>query len=62
MEFTGTGREYVGTPGFSDDAVNYVSFSVYSGTPYAAYSDNANSSEATVMKFNGTGWEYVGLS
>ena len=71
MEYTGNfstdtdaqsndGWEYVGTPGFSEGEVSYLSFYMYEGTPYMAYMDVANSDKATVMRFNGDTWEDVG--
>lgn len=52
----------MGTPGFSDGTVEYISFAINPGTeePYIAYSDWANSHKATVKKFNGTSWVDVG--
>jgi hypothetical protein len=52
MKFDGTGWEAVGTPDFSAGQVSSTSLAMYEGTPYVAYSDNVNSSKATVMKFN----------
>ncbi len=54
-------RETVGAPGFSAGSVAYISQVITSaGVPYVAFSDNANGSKATVMRFNGTAWEPVG--
>ena len=50
----------VGNPGFSIGSTTYTSLAVDHGTPYLAYSDDANGNKATVMRFNGAFWEAVG--
>ncbi|MGV8118949.1 MAG: hypothetical protein AB2L14_04205 [Candidatus Xenobiia bacterium LiM19] len=66
MKFNGTSWETVGTNGFSTGQAGYTSLAVYdnAGTPvpYVAYRDFNNSSKATVMRFNGTSWETVGIA
>jgi hypothetical protein len=64
----GTAWENVGTPGFSAGSTDFNSLYVYddNGTPvpYVAYSDGGiggHDNRATVMKFNGTAWEPVGI-
>jgi len=50
-----------GSAGFSTGRADYTSLAIDgSGTSYVAYSDVANSSKATVMKYNGSTWELVG--
>jgi uncharacterized repeat protein (TIGR03803 family) len=65
MKWNGATWETVGSAGFSQGAADFV----YSSTsiaidsndfPYVAYTDGANSSKATVMKWNGATWETVG--
>ncbi|NQU31870.1 MAG: hypothetical protein HQ521_01435 [Bacteroidetes bacterium] len=52
---------YVGSPGFSAWKAYYPEIAIDgSGTQYVVYKDAANSSKATVMKFNGTSWVIVG--
>jgi len=70
MKFNGAAWEYVGTPGFSADAVRDIDLKIYNGIPYVAYGDYSFSepfigstesiAKATVMKFNGSSWESVG--
>jgi len=50
----------VGDPGFSDGEGRHVSSFVFEGTPYVAYSDEANGYKVTVKKYNGSNWETVG--
>jgi len=52
----------VGSPGFSAGTVTYISLALDGSTPYVAYQDYAYSSNATVMRFNGTSWETVGTA
>ncbi len=55
--------EQVGAAGFSAGRADSTSLALDgSGTPYVAYTDGANSSKASVMKFNGTSWEQVGTA
>lgn len=49
-----------GKVGISDTQGNRPSISVYNGTPYLA--DNAYGTGSSVMKFNGSAWEYVGAT
>ena len=71
MKFNGSNWESVGTAGFSAD---YVSLSIYNGTPYVAVSELFTAEvtdgkgthiisidKATVMKFNGSTWESIGI-
>jgi hypothetical protein len=51
MKFNGSTWESVGTKAFSDGTAEYVSLSLYNGTPYLLYSDYAHGAKATVMKF-----------
>lgn len=67
MKYTGagdTGWELVGSADFSAGGASNISIAINrSGTPYVAYTDEANSSKATVMKYTGngaSGWENVG--
>jgi len=72
MKYNGSSWVVVGivgfTPGasiFSDLTAQYTSIAIDgSGTPYVAYcdgsSDDAYSGAATVMKYNGSSWVYVG--
>ena len=46
--------QYVGAVGFSIGEANYTSLALHNSTPYVAFQDVANSSKASVMKFNGT--------
>ena len=52
----------VGNAGFSGGAAEYTSlaFSPSNGQPYLVFKDFANSQKATVMRFDGTNWVYVG--
>ena len=52
----------VGNAGFSAGQIGYTSlaFNPINSQPYVAYTDSANSSKATVMKFDGSNWVYVG--
>lgn len=66
MKFNGANWENVGSPGFSDGQVKDVSLKLNaSGVPYVAFKDYAtgdpNEGEITVMKFNGSNWETVGM-
>lgn len=62
-KYNGNSWENVGSPGFSDGDMDYMSMYIYNGTPYVSYNDNANSFKCTVKRFTGggtTGWENVG--
>ena len=51
----------LGTPGFSAGLANSPKIALdRNSTPYVAYTDNANSFKATVMKYNGSAWVNVG--
>ncbi|MCW5198550.1 thrombospondin type 3 repeat-containing protein [Desulfobulbus sp. F3] len=53
--------EKVGAAGFSAGEAWSLSLALdSSGRPCVAYSDEANSGKASVMRFNGTSWEPVG--
>ena len=67
MKFDGSNWVYVGAPGFStlggsaDGAsYTYICFD-NNNTPYISYNDNASGFNATVQKFDGTNWLYVGV-
>jgi len=50
----------VGAPAFAQAGEAALTLDESSGIPYVAYSDGANGFKISVMKFNGSGWEYVG--
>ena len=64
MKFNGASWECVGSPDFvQTEQIEVVSLQVYNGIPYIAYKETAvgaSMGRASVMKFNGTNWEYVG--
>lgn len=64
MKYNGTDWVNVGIPGFSTNGADWTSlaFSPSDSLPYVAFSSNCSSGsmKATVMKFNGTDWVYVG--
>lgn len=39
---------------------NYISLDFFNHTPYISYMDQVNDSKATVMKWNGSGWDTIG--
>jgi hypothetical protein len=62
-KFDGTNWVYVGNAGFTVITVGYTSlaFSPVDSLPYVAYGAGCSSgNQATVMKFDGTGWVHVG--
>lgn len=50
----------VGVPDFANSGSGKPSMAIYDGSPYVAFEDTTQSSEASVMRYNGTSWEYVG--
>ncbi len=55
------GWKHLGNPGFSAGAAQYLTTAKdAAGTLYIAYSDQAYSSKATVMKYDGSNWVTVG--
>lgn len=53
----------VGNAGFSAGSVRYASLAfdpIWTGYPYVAYSDNANSNKVSVMRYNDTSWVNAG--
>ncbi|MDQ4139557.1 MAG: Ig-like domain-containing protein, partial [Bacteroidota bacterium] len=61
MKFDGRNWVTVGEARFSAAGISTPSIVLdASGTPFVAYSDQANGGKTTVMKFNGTNWVYVG--
>ncbi|TDU40597.1 putative secreted protein (Por secretion system target) [Gelidibacter sediminis] len=66
MKFNGANWENVGSPGFSDGQVTDVSLKLNaSGVLYVAFKDYGGAyserERITVMKFNGSNWETVGM-
>ena len=62
-KFNGSSWETVGASGFSPTSVDFIDIAFNPGTnePYVVFEDETNGEEkATVMKFNGSSWEYVG--
>lgn len=63
-KFDGSSWVNVGLVGFSDNKAQYQSIAIdNSGTPYVAYSDNAefgSGGQTTVMQFDGTNWVNTG--
>ncbi|MDF2451603.1 MAG: ancA 3 [Bacteroidota bacterium] len=68
MKFDGSNWVYVGAPGFSAHGNGYQGASYTSlfidpdGFPYVAYTEMSNNFSATVMRFDGNNWIYVGDS
>ncbi len=64
MMFDGGSWTAVGTPGFTAGAATDVSLAIdYQSLDqpfYVGFRDEANGGKATVMNYNGTGWEIVG--
>jgi hypothetical protein len=66
MKFNGTSWEYVGTPGFSDMGNGWQGASNINlkfdsqGTPYVSFLDCSNGWKASVAKFDGSNWVYLG--
>ncbi|MCW5211506.1 hypothetical protein VU04_01175 [Desulfobulbus sp. TB] len=53
--------QQVGNAGFTPDSTSFNRIAVdSSGTPYAAYTEDAFMQRASVMKFDGTNWQQVG--
>lgn len=50
----------VGTAGFTTGTSEYATIETYNNIPYIAFRDQSNGAKASVMKFNGSAWEYVG--
>src|SRR5207248_2304740 len=63
-KWNGSSWVTVGSAGFSAGSISANSTPSIaidgSGTPYVVYTDNANGSFATVMKFDGSSWIMVG--
>jgi hypothetical protein len=56
-------REPLQTNGFSASSAIDTSLDLDgSNTPYVAYRDNGNGGRASVMRYNGSSWEYVGTA
>ncbi|MFA5644462.1 MAG: prepilin-type N-terminal cleavage/methylation domain-containing protein [Patescibacteria group bacterium] len=65
MKFNGSSWENVGSAGFSVDSAYFSTANglyVYNGTPYVGFRDIENDGKVSVMKFNGSSWEYVGTA
>ena len=63
MRFDGTNWVNVGNAGFSSGAANTTTTSLAfstTGEPYVAFEDISHSLKASVMKFDGNEWIYVG--
>lgn len=50
----------LGGSGFTTGTSEYATIETYNNIPYIAFRDQSNGAKASVMKFNGTTWEYVG--
>ncbi|HRU40273.1 MAG TPA: hypothetical protein P5511_10380, partial [Candidatus Goldiibacteriota bacterium] len=50
----------VGYAAISPGRANYTSMDLYGGFPYIAFSDNSVSGKASLMRYDGSSWEYVG--
>ncbi|MDR2172748.1 MAG: hypothetical protein LBE32_00820 [Burkholderiales bacterium] len=62
VRFVGTSWQRVGEY-FSENIALSISLALdAAGTPYVAYRDFANDDKASVRRFNGSNWEYVGNS
>lgn len=64
-KFDGSNWVNIGLPGFTEEQAIAQRFKVYNGVPYVAYyalenCGQPNGSRLTVMKFNGSFWDYLG--
>ena len=62
-KFNGSAWEMVGASGFSPTSAEFIdiAFNPTTSEPYVVLTDETNDEDkATVMKFNGSSWEYVG--
>ena len=62
-KYNGSGWEAVGASGFSPGSAEHIdiTFNPKTDEPYVVFEDGADSAyKATVMKFSGSSWEYVG--
>ena len=69
MKFDGTNWVNVGTQGFSTGSVELFTSIAFnsnsksdSDKPYVAYSDRLTSGKVTVMEFDGTNWNTIGIA
>jgi hypothetical protein len=68
QKFNGTSWEYVGDQGFSDlgsgwqGAADINLAFTSDGVPYVSFLDCSNNWRPSVLKFNGSSWEYLGTS
>ncbi len=63
--FAGGSWEYVGKPGFTPGKLGPLWTSLVmdgTGTPYLAFKDAANAGSASVVRFNGSAWTYMGTT
>ncbi|MCX8059409.1 MAG: hypothetical protein N3A58_08355 [Spirochaetes bacterium] len=44
---------------FTPNYTNYLSLFIDNYIPYIAFGDSSNLNKASIMKFNGTNWEYI---
>ena len=59
-ESDGSSWAAVGSPGITAGGGGSASLAIHSGGPYVAYADNANSSKATLKKYDSMNWVAVG--
>src|SRR6185436_16057565 len=61
MRWSGSTWQTVGAAGFSSGVARSLNIAIAGdGSPYVAFTDEANMSRATVMRFNGSAWANVG--
>jgi hypothetical protein len=63
MMFDGADWQYVGTPGFSDEAISSIDIEIHGGKPFVVLSNSGfGVINATLLEFDGTNWVQVGDS